>query len=493
LIASLVMFVLGANADRLYTSTREITDIQVGKDGTLAASTTGGILVRSTDGAWKKYTTLDGLPSNKAALVGIENAKLGVYWNHQRLRQTDTGWARPTLRPRHRILFTPGPDNKVDWQGDTVTLSAQALITTKGTIPLPATSKGTHFTALASNGGILWAGIYGDGIWTYNGKEWSRLVHPPSVDLNEVTVLNRQPGTLWIGTRRSGIYELAGTTWRHHVQTGEPAAHEVHTMAWHDGRLFVATANDGIVSFDGQSWQQTTKPSLTSNSPTALIGFGPSLLVSQGASGLDGLISASWQSRIFPDLPKRGAFCFAKDERTLYIAQGGGWSEFDGSKWAPHLNLKELEGLVPTCLQPDGDNLWIGTQGKGLALFNRKTETLTWFDERAGFEDDWVTCLSRSGNRIYAGTFVGGCMVWDGASWFELRGLGKQHVTAMQPDGEGGLYLATLDKLWQWDGTQLIDISAKHPQVTGGIYSLANSPKGLWVGTSDGIYCLPDA
>lgn len=494
MIAALVAGLLLTTQDQIFTSTAEVRSIEANIDGSIGISTTGAMLVRSKDGTWTKYTTLDGLPSNSVRLNASQPSGPFIH-NYNLYERSGERWtiARKLIR-----LHSPGwgrPTPSISWKGMTLYVGLGELATSdkQTAISLPSKSIGTHFSAAASNGGTIWAAIYGDGIWKYDGKDWNRLTPPPGVNVQDVTALTREARILWVGTRRNGAFEVTDQAWKPVPRPSEPAAHDVHSMAWFDGSLYVGTANDGIVSYDGARWTQIRQPALTSDKPGALFGWASQLLVAQGSAGLDRLATGQWTAKAFPTgIPKRGAFFFGSEGNRLYVSQVGGWSEFDGVAWTSHLSHPELQNIAPTALLPINGQLWIGTQGKGLGLYDPASDKFQWFTESAGFKDDWITCLAKAGDRVFAGTFSGGCMVYDGQTWKELPLLKGKHVTAFASDEADGLYIATLDGLWRWTTKGAESLSGRHPGLRGGIAALANSPKGLWVGTNEGIYLLPE-
>src|SRR5205823_5952031 len=89
------------------------------------------------------------------------------------------------------------------------------------------------------------------------------------------------------------------------------------------------------------------------------------------------------------------------------------WSEFDGQGWTSHFP-KELAGTPTTAVMAHRGHLWLGTQGRGLAEVELATGAVSIQDERNGLPDDWITCLGRMGDRVLAGTFVGG-LAWQQA------------------------------------------------------------------------------
>jgi ligand-binding sensor domain-containing protein len=483
-----------ATQDQVFTSTSEIRSIEAGVDGSVGISTSGGMLVRSKDGVWRKYTTLNGLPNNAVSFSPSDPS--GHFVNGRYLyRKEGESWS-----VAREILLHHGPGwirnvRKVSWKGRTLFLNPGELATSdkETRISLPPDSKGTHFSAATSNGASIWAAVYGDGIWTYDGKAWKKIQAPQGIELTDVTFLFRERGVLWVGTRRGGAYEVTSEGWNPVPRSSEPAAHQVHSLAWNGGSIYVGTANDGIVSYDGKAWAHATTPAISSNAPGSLYAWGSELVVGQGSAGLDRFAAGKWTSRAFAEgMPKRGAFFFASEANRLFVSQVGGWSEFDGTSWTAHLNEPDLQNMAPTALLPFQGKVWIGTQGKGLAEADTATRKLRWSAENAGFKDDWITCLASARGRVFAGTFTGGCMVYDGVAWSSLDPLTGMHVTDLEEDGKGGLYISTLDNLWHWTGVEGVQsLGKRHPGVRGGIAALAMSPKGLWVGTNEGIYLLP--
>ena len=172
------------------------------------------------------------------------------------------------------------------------------------------------------------------------------------------------------------------------------------------GRVFVGTLEDGLVVKTAQGWQHVTPPTLSSNAPRQMAVFRDALYVRNGGGQVDRLDGTTWTRNVCAGLPRKEVSALAADATTLYAAQWGGWSEWDGAHWTHHLRLPELQGVPITALCPDGKTLWIGTQGRGVLAFDRETGQVRRLD--AGIPDDWVTCLAHVKDTLYAGTFVGG-------------------------------------------------------------------------------------
>src|SRR5690606_35032517 len=75
-------------------------------------------------------------------------------------------------------------------------------------ITLPA-SRGSHVSAMRVKDGALWLTFYGDGIWSYDGKEWKKpgLGLPEAARDATALAFDAKRKTLWVGTRRGGIWQ----------------------------------------------------------------------------------------------------------------------------------------------------------------------------------------------------------------------------------------------------------------------------------------------
>jgi len=155
------------------------------------------------------------------------------------------------------------------------------------------------------------------------------------------------------------------------------------------------------------------------------------------------------------------------------------------------LNVPELQGLPPMALWPDGDTLWFATQSRGIAEIERATDKIRWHDERLGLPDDWITCLLKNGEAIFAGTFVGGLARWDNEKWHAVPELDGENVTALENDGKGGIFIATRHGVWQRGADGKMSPLHEHaPWLESEAQSLLKVPEGLWIGTRTGIFWL---
>jgi len=89
----------------VFTSTRYVTGIVAASDNTLWVSTRGGILRRSAEGVWRKFTRKDGLPAHESPLGAPRKRRnlLAVFPEDEARCRTTTGRSRrvfPRLKMR---------------------------------------------------------------------------------------------------------------------------------------------------------------------------------------------------------------------------------------------------------------------------------------------------------------------------------------------------------------------------------------------------------
>jgi ligand-binding sensor domain-containing protein len=62
----------------MFTNGNDVNDLAVDPEGNLWAATSGGLVKWKADGAYTKYTTMDGLPDNR--IWGVAAAPDGALW-----------------------------------------------------------------------------------------------------------------------------------------------------------------------------------------------------------------------------------------------------------------------------------------------------------------------------------------------------------------------------------------------------------------------------
>jgi ligand-binding sensor domain-containing protein len=477
--------------DAVFTATNEVSSLALEPGGTLWVGTTGGILCRSAQGTWRKWTRQDGLPAHETRRIALKKGVVTATfpmvvaeWHAGRWTLTQTHGS-PPLRNKEPILCT------TEWNGKPCAATLTELrVKEDGTwraFPLP-NSRGTHISALLPHGPALWAALFGDGIWSFDGKGWRPLaLHVPD-EAHEITAMAANDSALWIGTRRAGVWGYEGGVWKQQSPFDDPCNHNVQMFAAYRNRLYVSTLEDGLAIRTADGWQHATAPLLSSVAPRQLVTFQGALYVRHGNGKVDRLEGETWTRDVCANLPRKQSTMLAADSQRLYVGQWGGWSEFDGKDWTHHFEQKVLQKCPMTALCAQGDTLWIGTQNRGLAEYRHTTGQLIWHDERQGFRDDWITAITGDGRSLTVGTFVGGMMRWDGKRWTPPVLVGE-NVTAFAPDAKGGEWIATRAGLWHRTASGALT-PARIPFLDSEVQALLAMDGGMWAGARTGIFFL---
>ena len=461
-------------SDAIFTSTREIRALDW--NGTaLWAATPGGVL-RWKNGKPTKWTRRDGLPSNEAFDLGRENGKLSARFPLARAVWGGEKWQSQSA-PEWK---SSGATTR--WKGKTVTATLDGLQIEKAKFALPAQTSGTHISALlARDSGILVA-IYGDGLWRFDGKDWTRGPQIPDA-AREILSLAGNAKTLWLGTRRDGIYvtHFGREGWqKYDWKPDEPFNHNVQFLTQFDGVLWASTLDDGLVVRTGKGWRHVSTPQISSSAPRQMLSWHNKLYVRHGSGIVDAFDGASWEKNALKTLPRRGVYALAGDDKQLLAAGWGGWSEWDGQTWTPHYDLPDLKGVPIMNMALQGDDVWIGTQSRGLAKWTRSSNELRFYDERDGLNDDWITALYVDGPRVWAGTFVGGLHVYENGKWRAFDATQGANVTAIVPDKTGGVWASTRRGCYRVRGESAEKVGESW--LDDEQQALCADENGLWIG-----------
>lgn len=454
----------------VFSSTREVRSLSWNiQTQTLWAATAGGVL-RFQHGVWMKWTRADGLPANEAFEVDSDGqARFPV----ASARFDGAQWEASPAPPFQKI------GQSAKWNGQTVRATLEGLDLGSRVEPMPSQSTGTHISAIVPLGSFLEVAVYGDGLWGYDGTKWMRD-EPVPREAREITALAGDDQTLWMGTRRQGIWRRQGGHWQQFQQTGEIPSHNIQFLCQFRGVLWASTLDDGLVFRGGEAWQSVVPPEISSSAPRQLMVWRDTLWVRHGGGVVDSFDGNTWTKNALAKIPRRGVYALAGDANRLLASGWGGWAEWDGTTWAPHYDVPELKGIPLLGIAARGDEVWIATQSRGIAVWSRSTGKVRWLDERAGLPDDWVTTMGECGGHFYAGTFVGGLARLNGEKWFVFPELKGENVTSICTAPDGSVLAATREGVWKIKGDTASKVS--FAWLDGENQALLSDEHGVWIG-----------
>lgn len=284
-----------------------------------------------------------------------------------------------------------------------------------------------------------------------------------------------------VGTMHDGLWEKAEGSWKK-LTLNEPGGQDIQALAELDGTIYSASLSEPLDALTGVEW--TTLSALPS--PKSMIKHDTGLFLLQGDGTVDHLKGKTATRNLPLELPRKEARALASDGTSLFVAQWGGWSARQRRTSTHVLDLPELAGARTTCLLPLGDRLYVGTQGRGLAVVSLSNRSVTWIDERQGLTDDWITTLGSHDGKVYAGTFVGGLIEISETQARTVGGTDGENVTCLV-EHKGRLWIGLRSGLGLLKDGRFVKSGVKS-LAAAEVQALLSVQDTLWVGTRSGLF-----
>jgi ligand-binding sensor domain-containing protein len=190
-------------------------------------------------------------------------------------------------------------------------------------------------------------------------------------------------------------------------------------------------------------------------------------------------------------LPENRIWTCRVDGNNIWIGTlGGGLAKFDGTNWTVYDTSNSMlsdNGVL--ALAVDGNNIWIGTGG-GLGMFDG-TNWTEYNESNSSLPDNSVRSLAIDDNdNIWIGTYEGGLAKFDGINWTVYNttnsGLPNNEILALAADGSN-IWIGTWG-LVKFDGNIWTEYNESNSELPyNRIFSLATDGNGnIWIGTYGG-------
>lgn len=432
----------------VHANHRSVTDLAVDAGGAIWAGTSGGLLQWRGEEV-RLWTRADGVPGLRIRRVEADSDGVTVLADgvarlqEGRFVSSHDKLARRDIAPVAGLSGRPISQARLGKETVYAVPLSGLWVVRKGKPveignPLPTTA----LTAVAvGRDGELLVGTADRGVWRRREGRWVALTLPKSgLAGGDATALLQVGSDHWIAPREGDAYRLdrpaspsAGAPWRSSVQ-------------W-SGMNLVRKADGRLVSVD-----------------------------SNGREGASGLV-----------LPRVNANSIAVHGDRLFVAQHGGWSEFDAKGTPTHrFDVPALAGIPTTVVFADASRIFIGTQSNGLIEVDRSLGVVRHIHEAHGLTDDWITAIAPDATGGYLiGTFVGGLLRWDGARAVPV-GIEGGCITRLVVDGEQ-VWVGSLQGLRLWREGRL-ESPAWAAQIEPDVSDLAVTSSGLWVAAGGALF-----
>jgi len=160
------------------------------------------------------------------------------------------------------------------------------------------------------------------------------------------------------------------------------------------------------------------------------------------------------------------------------------------------MNIKYLDvaqGMISTSvtciLQDSRGNIWIGTQGRGMSVYNG--ETFTHFTQNEGLSSNWITSiLEDPHDTIWNGTLRGGVSMYNGeivTHFTQKEGLISNNVNSILEDNHGNIWIGTDEGVSKYDGESFTHYTRKEGLNSIAVHCILEDSHGnFWFGTWGG-------
>ena len=304
-----------------------------------------------------------------------------------------------------------------------------------------------------------------DGLYRSSGGPWRRAGPNAGLPAGQIMSLAVHQRHLWIGLFRQGVVEYDGRRFTDRSGSHGPLNPWVNQLRQIDGRLYAAT-HRGLVEWNKQQWR-----------PVEPVGKGGlcAALVGTSVLSVAGDREHLWAASI--DSVRRGF-------------PVGGISDIRPDGWQRYFLRHGLIDFHVYSMTVDKGVLWAGTQG-GLSRFDGRTWT-SYSASGGQLPHNWVSALVHDGQRLWAGTYGGGVAMYDGHAWHHhgrAQGLPSRMI---QPGSgcveHGRVWFGTVDAgAVVYDGARWHAVGPQHGLPSQTVTSIAAWGDAIWLGTWGGL------
>ncbi|MEW5868279.1 MAG: two-component regulator propeller domain-containing protein [Chloroflexota bacterium] len=448
-----------------FTNANEwISDLAFDNDGHLWVASQGGLvkwdIVSST---YQKYTTANGLPSNRIDAVFL--AKDGTLW--------------------------------IGASGGIISFDGNEWKTHRGS---EGQSSGTKI--LQDHQGKLW--FVGSGATTYDGEIWKTYTMDDGMGANAVaSIAEDAEGNIWLGTwflycgcegspeYTEGISRFNGQKWdvlgkEIGLDDKDPSSSiRVNAIAFDNkGGVWFGTSGFGAIYYDGSKATTYTMSDGLSDNTIMDIHVGEDGIIWFGTwNGVTMYNGEEWKSfSTFDGLTGNVIFSIAMaPDHSMWFGTSYGILSFDGKEWHPYITDDKLPSTYVTDIDStEQGTVWLGTTKGVVYTDGNKWQIL---DEDDGLPANQVEIVRIAPDKtLWIGTENGLAHLVDGDWTVYHEGRFDHELYDLAFDDFGGLWVGTYGAYY-FDGDKWTGYIAE------GNYWVVNSNKltystisGIWTG-----------
>jgi len=354
---------------------------------------------------------------------------------------------------------------------------------------------------LEDSKGNIWLALNDGGAWVYSQQKWIHYTYKNGLTDDEVnTFYEDTEGNIWIGTNGSGIFRYTGSIFTYYDRASGLASPSVMSIAQNKkGDIFFGSSSSGLYQLENGTPKSIPIPALTNRINSVLADTTGKIWIGTDRAALwsfDGKAAKVFEPSL--KFPVYGISNLYRINQTIWISASNGLYRLNSDGSIERENLQktfvystcsigqdslllgtikgayiyrtDLKKLLPKplvensttlCFEADARNVYIGTDDKGVVVWNRATRHFTVINHKAGLTCDYVYSLLRDRNgNIWVGT---GCgidkITFNENGKFYIRGFGKSdgllgvesNANASFEDREGYLWFGTTKGVFRYN------------------------------------------
>jgi len=424
-------------------------------DGSLWLGTRSG-LTHYHHGVFQTYTTADGLTANEISALMVSAD--GSLWigTHQGLNHLSNGHFQSFTKrdglPDLRVTVLAEDRRGTLWVG---TLGGLARLD-KGRFdvhPAPAELRDQAVTALvAAYDGGFWAGTSQGVLARWRNEQlsvWSPKNGLPKGEIR--SLLEDRDGNLWIAYRHEGLGRMTGGHFLSYKEHDGLLTDALRTLYEdREGNIWVSMYEAGVIELsDGKFTPFGTKEGLSSDLEEEVLGASDgSIWAGSYRDGVDHITNGrverfSTANGLKNNLPSALG---EGSDGSIWIGQEKGWlSQVRDGHVTSFRDLASKDYAINAILEDHLRNLWIGTNGAGVARFH--DGRFEHVSPATGLPQDTVVALAedREGS-LWIGTDGAGVRQYHRGNFTNYtreNGLLSDFVTSIYADNDGAIWIGT--------------------------------------------------
>jgi signal transduction histidine kinase/ligand-binding sensor domain-containing protein len=462
---------------------RDVHMLWPAREGGLWIATLGSGLMRLSEGHFQVWKTEQGLANNR--VLAVAEGEPGILWvaTPDGLQRWDgsTFVPGPTFQGPPSLVSALVMDARgVLWAGDQAGIVYR--LQDGMMLPVPAASLlGSPVAALlVDRRGALWVASRGQGLLRWaNGK---RSVLNPTNGLESgsiLSLLEDADGNLWLGMGTHGLHRLKDAPFTPYGPPEGMGNDMISAVTEaRDGSLWFSSLGGGITRWkDGQMTNWTTRDGLIDD---MVFGIAEGHDDSLWFATRKGLIR--WREGTFSVVPEQsqplrnplGPAVYEDDHGTLWVSTQEGLARWDGQQFAlVDPRHKVLGALIRVLQRRAAGGFWIGTQGGGLAWFDKgRASTLS--SQGNPLHGD-IRSILEDGETLWVGT-TDGLFRWKAGRFVRLsrdQGLFDDVILELLPDGKGNLWMTCNKGIFRISQRELEAVAdGRLARVTSRVYGM---------------------